>query len=40
MTDSAYCSAFDTSAEEGKLKAERREEMYALIVKKLREALL
>lgn len=39
MTDSGYYSAFDTGAEEGTLKAERREEMYALLFKTLREGL-
>lgn len=40
MTDSDCYSGFDTGAEEGTLLAERREEMYALIVKMLKEALL
>lgn len=40
MADSKYYSGFDTGAEEGTLQAERREKMYALIVKTLNEALL
>ena len=40
MTDPGYYSAFDTGAEEGTLKGEKREEMYALVVKTLKQALL
>lgn len=40
MADCEYYSGFDTGAEEGTLQAERREEMYALAVKTLKEALL
>lgn len=40
MANSGYYSGFDTGAKVGTLQAERREEMYALAVKTLKEALL